>query len=390
MNSNIGSNKDYIEKYLKYKTKYIELKKKFLDSNNTNKTNRTNNNNNIKETDDPDHISDINKLNMNINKLKGGTYFYEQNDLIKKINLIDPNKKIKKNLFQFSSVYFKTNLTNSDIIKKYSKIRKTILKNDSLPAFNYHLTLLILEINLDYPKISNSLSYFDKNIGKKKLRKTLSFLDPEEIKNNFENIFKNVVLNSLGFEVVGKLKRLKLDGNKEITIGVKNEEINDCMKYPGWYFVDRFDVNNKNLITTFRMKIYEKLNEFMKFEYMKLGGKTKDYVGYRVETEIDSDYILLFFDNFSKDIPLMAIKKFYYGKNTWMPHITIFNTDELATNNMKFLQKYIINFLTNKNKELSDQLIFSELKKSSVVKEFLKKNNKTKITNDDMQFELQL
>jgi hypothetical protein len=191
-------------------------------------------------------------------------------------------------------------------------------------------------------------------------------------------------------EVVGKLKKVKLDGQREINTGVKNEEQDDCIKYPGWYFVDKFDVNNKNLITTFRTKIYEKLNEFMKFEFMKLGGKTKDYVGYRVESEIDPDYILLFYDNFSKDIPLMAIKKFYYGKNTWMPHITIFNTDELILNNQKFLEKYIVNFLTNKNRELSNQLIFDELKKSSQVKELMKKSNRTKLTINDIEFELQV
>ncbi len=352
-------NLNYINKYLKYKTKYLELKKSLKTI--TEQTNQ-----------------------------KGGSYFYEQNDLIKRINVISNNKKFKKDLCQFSSIYFKTNLTNKNIIKKYAKIRKTMLKNSSAPPFNYHLTMLILEVNLDYPLISNSISYFDKTLGKKKVRKTLSFLDPEEIKSSFETIFKNVVLQSVEYEVVGKLKRVKLEAGKEISTGVKNEEQDDCIKYPGWYFVDKFDVNNKNLITMFRTKIYEKLNEFMKFEFMKLGGNTKDYVGYRVESEIDPDYILLFYDNFSKDIPLMAIKKFYYGKNTWMPHITLFNTDELITNNSKFLENYVVNFLTNKNRDLTDQMIFDELKKSSRVKELMKKTNKTKITIDDMEFELQV
>jgi hypothetical protein len=359
---------DFMNKYLKYKTKYLELKKILPDKN-------INNNN-----DD--------KPNNQIQK--GGSFFYEQNDLIKRINLITQSKKFKKDLYQFSSIYFKTNLTNENIIKKYGKIRKTMLKNNTPPPFNYHLTMLILEVNLDYPLISNSISYFDKASNRKKVRKTLSFLDPEEIKSSFETIFKNVVLESMEHEVVGKLKKVKLDGQREINTGVKNEEQDDCIKYPGWYFVDKFDVNNKNLITTFRTKIYEKLNEFMKFEFMKLGGKTKDYVGYRVESEIDPDYILLFYDNFSKDIPLMAIKKFYYGKNTWMPHITIFNTDELILNNQKFLEKYIVNFLTNKNRELSNQLIFDELKKSSQVKELMKKSNRTKLTINDIEFELQV
>jgi hypothetical protein len=347
----------YMNKYMKYKSKYIELK----------------------------NISNQNILNQ-----KGGSYFYEQNDLIKRINSISTTKKFKKDLYQFGSIYFKTNLVNNDIIKKYGKIRKTMLKNNSPPPFNYHLTLLILEVNLDYPLISNSISYFDKTLGKKKIRKILSFLDPEEIKLNFETIFKNVVLKSVEYEVLGKMPKVKLEGGREIILGVKNEGQDDCIKYPGWYFVDKFDVNNKNLITMFRIKMYEKLNEFMKFEYIKLGGKTKDYVGYRVETEIDPDYILLFFDNFSKDVPLMAIKKFYYGKNTWMPHITIFKTDELVANNMKFLEKYVIDFLTNKNREQTNKMIFNELKKSSSIKTLMKKTNITKITIDDMEFELQV
>ena len=128
----------------------------------------------------------------------------------------------------------------------------------------------------------------------------------------------------------------------------------------------------------------------MKFEFMKLGGKTKDYVGYRVESDIDPDYILLFYDNFTKDIPLIAIKKFYYGKNTWMPHITIFNMDELSTNNLTVLKKYAIDFLMHKNKNTTNQIIFDELNKSTPVKKLFKKSNKTKITVNDMQFELQV
>ena len=109
------------------------------------------------------------------------------------MNMVESKKKFKKDLYQFSSIYFKTNLTNPNIIKKYALIRKLILKNISPPPFNYHLTMLILEVNLDYPMISNSISYFDKASGKKKLKKTLSFLDPEEIKINFETLFKKGV-----------------------------------------------------------------------------------------------------------------------------------------------------------------------------------------------------
>ena len=118
----------YYEKYLKYKAKYINLQKEInLMYNLSNMSNLSN-----KEQE---------------NKTGGG-YFYEQNDLIKRTNML-VSRKFSKDLYQFSSIYLKANLTNQQIRKKYSKIRKTILKNSSHPPHNYHLTLLIFEINLD-------------------------------------------------------------------------------------------------------------------------------------------------------------------------------------------------------------------------------------------------
>ena len=238
--------------------------------------------------------------------------------------------------------------------------------------------------------IGNSLAYLDKVSGRRKIRKNLLFLEQDEIKSNFETIFKNMVLTTEGFEVLGKLVKVKLDSNREINVGVKNPDSNDCVIYPGTYFVDKLEINNKNLITTFRIKFYERLNEFMKVEFLRIGGKLKDYVGYRSDNETDPDYILIFYDNFSKDIPLLAIKKFYYGKNTWTPHISIFNMEELIENNQKFLESYVVDFLTNHSKSNSDQMIWNELKKNSLVKQLLKKSAIPKITIDDLDFELQV
>jgi len=348
----------YYNKYIKYKIKYIKLKNSL-------------------------------EINNNLTNITGGGYFYEQNDLLKRLNALN-NKKFNKNLYQFSSIYLKANLINKEIIKKYSKIRKTILKNNSFPPHLYHLTLLIFEINLDYPIIGNSISVLDKSSGKRKVHNNLSFLDSDEIKSNFKSIFKNMVLNEENYQILGKLTKINIDKNKEINIGIKNQEMDDCIKYPGSYFVDKFEINNKNLITTFRIKFYEKLNDFMKLEYIKIGGKEKNYVGYRSDNETDPDYILIFYDNFSKDIPLLAIKKFYYGKNTWTPHISIFNMEELYSNNIKFLKKYVFDFLTNKNRESANKILFDELKKNDSVKIILKQHIKSKITLEDIDFELQI
>ena len=390
MNINNPDKNEYL-KYLKYKSKYLELKKNLqyhllinLKTNMTNKSTELT----ILEDKDQEQVNLENKSN-----LKGGGYFYEQNDIIKRINMLE-NKKFKKELYQFTSIYLKANLTNPNIIKKYSKIRKTMLKNNSLPAHLYHLTLLIFEINLDYPIITNSISYLDKpssnKYEKRRIRKDLSFLDQDEIKTTFESIFKNMVLTTESYEILGKLVRVRIEGGQEIGVGVKNPESNDCVKYPGSYFVDKFEVNNKNLITAFRTKFYEKLNEFMKLEFIKAGGKSKDYVGYRADNDLDPDYILIFYDNFSKDIPLLAIKKFYYGKNNWNPHISIFNMEELGLDNMGWLEKYIMDFLTSQDRTHSDQMVWNELKKNSTVKELLKKNARPKITIRDIDFELQV
>ena len=362
----------YYKKYLKYKNKYIKLQKQIK--------------NKIDHLSNSKDLSNVN--NQQVNKVGGG-YFYEQNDLIKRTNMLVP-KKFSKDIYQFSSIYLKANLTNPQIVKKYSKIRKTILKNNSFPPHNYHLTLLIFEINLDYPIIGDNISYLDKSSKRRKVRKDLSFLNQEEIKKDFEEIFTNMVLTTVDYELLGKLTRIKPEPNKEIQIGVKNPESNDCIRYPGSYFVDHFEVNNKNLITTFRTKFYEGMNEFMKKQYIILGGKEKNYIGYRADNETDPDYILIFYDNFSKDVPLIAIKKFYYGKNTWAPHISIFNMEELGSNNMKFLEKYVVDFLTYHDRIKTNGLVFDELKKSKLVKELFRKSAKPKITIGDIEFELQV
>jgi hypothetical protein len=136
----------YYKKYLKYKTKYIKLQKQI-----NNKTTNSLNTYNSLNTNNFSNINNLNKDNLNKDNLNkdnkiGGGYFYEQNDLIKRTNMM-MEKKFSKDLYKFSSIYLKANLINREIIKKYSKIRKTILKNNSFPPHNYHLTLLIFEIN---------------------------------------------------------------------------------------------------------------------------------------------------------------------------------------------------------------------------------------------------
>ena len=194
----------------------------------------------------------------------------------------------------------------------------------------------------------------------------------------------------MDYELLGKLTRIKPEPNKEIQVGVKNPESNDCVRYPGSYFVDHFEINNKNLITTFRTKFYEGMNDFMRQQYIMMGGREKNYIGYRADNETDPDYILIFYDNFSKDVPLIAIKKFYYGKNTWTPHISIFNMEELCVSNMKFLEKYVVDFLTHHNREKTNSMVFDELKKSNTVRELFRKSAKPKITIEDIDFELQV
>lgn len=346
----------HYNKYIKYKNKYIGIK------------------NNDKQQEE----------------LKGGGYFYEQNELIKKKSLFGSNPySFTKNFYHFSNIYLKVNLINSDIIKKYNIIRKSILKNNSVPLSNFHMTLLIFEINLDYPFIGDRITYFDKNLNKKKIRKDLDFLNQDIIKNDFNQIFSNVILTETNYEILGKLNKIKLNG-QEINLGVKDTSSSDCVKYSGNYFVSNYTVNDKNLITKFRTRFYNNMNKFIKQIFIDIGGKEKYYLGYRVDNKSDPDYTLLFYDNFSKHIPFIAIKNFYYGKNNWNPHISIFNMGELVQNNMKFLENYIMEFLTSHDKNKTDLMVFDELKKSNSISEIFSKKSKQKITITDIEFELHI
>lgn len=388
---NINSH-TYLNKYLKYKLKYTRLKNNLSDLSDLTECVGVENENGY---------ANGNKDEIN---LKGGAipFFYEQNEIIKRINLLENNKQNEKGLHQFSRIYLKANITNKKIIRNYDKIRKIILKNDTPPPFLYHLTLLIFDVNLDYPVLGNIISQIDTLTGRKKIKKDLSFLDINETKTDFEIIFKNMVLKTIEHEVLGKLSKIKtktktktktntnIEIIKEIDIGVKNPYALDCLQYPGNYFVDKFEINNKNLINCFRTKFYDRLNEFVKLQYIKNGGKEKDYVGWRADVEIDPEYILIFYDNFSTKIPLLAIHKFYYGKNTWIPHISIFNMEELEQNNLKFLSKYAIDFLTWHSKTHTDKLLFAELNKSKTVKNSLKLNMKKEIVLKDFEFTMQI
>jgi hypothetical protein len=64
--------------------------------------------------------------------------------------------------------------------------------------------------------------------------------------------------------------------------------------------------------------------------------------------------------------------------------------EELCLGNMKFLEKYVVDFLTHHNREKTNSMVFDELKKSNTVRELFRKSAKPKITIDDIDFELQV
>ena len=64
--------------------------------------------------------------------------------------------------------------------------------------------------------------------------------------------------------------------------------------------------------------------------------------------------------------------------------------EELGLDNMGWLGKYIMDFLTSQDRTHSDQMVWNESKKNSSVKELLKKTARPKITIRDIDFELQV
>ena len=171
-------------------------------------------------------------------------------------------------------------------INKKSKLYECIIKRRNIfdldnSKYEPHITLHIININMKHP-----------------------------LANTFIKIKQKIIKNCFLKKLNSKLSLKSLPGNYEL-LGD-----NDYAHYARIY-----KPNNTVLITKFRTCLYDK-------------------IGTKLNTTFTGPNNINDFNIFySNNKPLYAIKNFYYGKNNWKPHISIFQMREKSKRNRHSIKK---------------------------------------------------
>ena len=169
---------------------------------------------------------------------------------------------------------------DSDIYNIVKEIRKDVnLKEESVASKHFHITLHQLNFNNSHPQT-------------KKIRDNLKNI----VKECYEIMFDNVDLLFNGYEIYGDFFVMKLKVSKE-------------------------------LITDFRMCLYKNIEKILGVK-IKGPGKHNKFIYETTEND---------------NTPLYGLNEaFYYGKNNWAPHISLFKLNEkLISEPSKTVKDYI-------------------------------------------------
>lgn len=192
------------------------------------------------------------------------------------------NTTSDKNLFVDNiSCAIMSNLNrDSDIYNTVKEIRKDVnLKEEPVASKDFHITLHQLNFNKSHPQT-------------KKIRDNLKNI----VKECYEIMFDNVDLLFNGYEIYGNFFVMKLKVSKE-------------------------------LITDFRMCLYKNIEKILGVK-IKGPGKHNKFIYETTEND---------------NTPLYGLNEaFYYGKNNWAPHISLFKLNEkLISDPSKTVKDYI-------------------------------------------------
>jgi hypothetical protein len=149
----------------------------------------------------------------------------------------------------------------------------------------YHLTLIEMKVNHSVlpPTVFNNI---------------------QNITNTFhcKNVMNNVVLTEDKYTILGSNKK---------------------------FWTMEYDDNAPNAITSFKASFYD--------NFLRSLGKTKrDFTKSVVRHSNGIQYHVFSYNG----IPWYAIANCYFGTNSWRPHVSIFNLDELSQNNAALFQSY--------------------------------------------------
>lgn len=261
---------DYQKKYIKYKTKFLQLKS-----------------------------LEVNKQ-INIPTLLGGGYFHEKNQ----------SKSTGK--LAFKPCTLKIIINDNSPIYSYlqNNLQKFNFVNSRPLSSPLHMSLLQFEINMDHPlnKIgqstnqNNNFAYKTPSNTKELTNKFKTFISGIYLKFNFIEIFYNTEFETSRYTILGR-------DNK--------------------FLVQEFDYNlnvsnDRPQITNFRVYFYNKLLEYIKSIDSLITNYTR-----REETIQNIKYTLLFYG--SNPEPLFAIPDYYWGDGVWTPHVSLLQLDNLPS-----------------------------------------------------------
>ena len=308
---------NYSEKYLKYKTKY----------------------NNLKE--------------QNGNQ-RGGGYFYEKN----KLSSTTPKYSfkscvIKVNLNEYSPLFLYMDLNSNSITQN----RGTNLDHP------FHISLLQFDINIgnelnlnnNFHDIRNHFAYRDNsnNENIKFLSKSfIRFIESINLKNKFLELFSNIDIETSRYDFLG-------------------EQLISDKKYKSYIVQSLIISSTQNKITEFRIYFYQQILQYIQ----RINPDINKYIA--VPEEINGKkYFKLHYHKTGEDPlqkePLFVIPEYYYGVGVWTPHISLAKIEN--NNNPIFRQ-----ILTANNEGDFDN-VRNSIKSIATYNKLIFKFNRTNIT----------
>jgi len=286
---------NYYEKYIKYKNKYLMLKKEI----------------------------DGQQLNSN----SGGGYFHERNQ---------ERRVENKKMLGFKSINIKIELEQNTPLYNYldnNQSKINFLNKSQLP-YLYHITLLNFEINMDHPlniignnrKFENNNFVYKNGTNKLLTNKFKMFIENIGLKNEFYRYFSGTEFESTEYNILGRDDKFFVQS----------------LSYNPIFGTDR-----KSKITKFRTYFYNELSKYIQSIDSDIEPR------FRTETKSISgfNYTLIYFDkksnkkstSYDETEPLIAVPDFYWGNNVWTPHISLFKLDSSSTPSIQEQNIQILN-----------------------------------------------
>ncbi len=312
---------NYFDEYIKYKSKYLSLKEK-----------ETNN-----------CVSNI---------IGGESYFHKFNQTLSGKKLVFKSFNIMVELNDNSLIVQFLKHAIKDILS-YGNANRYIIEFDL--NYKFHFTLLNFELNISHPLnlkdndegdfSKNNFAWKDNLNNKKITKKFEDFLKQINLRGKFEEYFNDVIFKTSNFEILGTDTK---------------------------YFVQKYDYDKTNSITSFRIYFYSQLFAYIQEIDHTYTGFELQFVKFKDDGTLDIlpnntssefDYVLYYPVKLSGIIsedekPLLAIPKYYWGKGVWAPHTSLFKLDNNIPRPIfkhSFSNQNIKNILNYKNIEFKLQ-----------------------------------